>query len=144
MKNHPTYIFMLLLFLAACSIEPQPINYGADACHFCKMNIVDNQHAAQFVTSKGKCYKFDAIECMLNIEKDFSEAPIELFLICDYAEPGNLVDATTATYLISKNIPSPMGGFLSGFSSNEAAKSIQTEAGGDLFTWQQLKTKYSN
>ena len=144
MKNHPTYLFILILFLAACSVEPQPINYGADACNYCKMNIVDNQHAAQFVTSKGKCYKFDAIECMLNMEKDFVEAPIELFLICDYAEPGKLVDATTATYLISENIPSPMGGFLSGFSSEDAARSIQAEVGGDLFTWQQLKTKYRN
>lgn len=133
-----------MLFLAACSVEPQPINYGTDACSYCKMNVVDNQHAAQFVTSKGKCYKFDAIECMLNLEKDFVEAPIELYLICDYTEPGNLVDATTATYLVSENIPSPMGGFLSGFSSEAAAQTTQAEANGDLYTWQQLKTKYRN
>ncbi|MFM1875238.1 MAG: hypothetical protein RL266_975 [Bacteroidota bacterium] len=142
MKNHPTCIFILALLLSGCAVEPQPINYGADACNYCKMNIVDTQHAAQFVTSKGKCYRFDAIECMLNLEKDFVEAPIELFLICDYAKPGSLIDATTATYLISENIPSPMGGFLSGFSSSDEAKTIKTEAGGELFTWQQLKTMY--
>lgn len=144
MKNHPTYIFILMLFLAACSIEPQPINYGSDACHFCKMNIVDNQHAAQFITSKGKCYKFDAIECMLNHMKGFNEVPIDMSLICDYSKPGNLIDAETATFLVSQHIPSPMGGFLSGFSSEEAAISMQKEATGELFTWEQLKAKYEN
>lgn len=142
MKNHPTYLFILMLLLSACAVEPQPINYGSDACHFCKMNIVDSQHAAEFVTSKGKAYKFDAIECMVNQMRKFDEAPIALHLICDYAEPGKLVDAKTATYLISENIPSPMGGFLSGFASAEKAKATQNEAGGDLYSWDELKTKY--
>ena len=54
-------IFSLLTFitLSSCNIQPQPINYGEDACHFCKMNIIDKQHAAQIVTSKGKAFKFD-------------------------------------------------------------------------------------
>ena len=29
------------------------------------MTIVDRQHAAEAVTSKGKVFKFDAIECMV-------------------------------------------------------------------------------
>ena len=106
------------------------------------MNIVDSQHAAQFVTEKGKCYKFDAIECMLNQTKEFKEAPIALYLITDYAAPGQLTDATAATYLISEAIPSPMGAFLSGFSSKEKAASTHAEVDGQLLDWQQLKLKY--
>jgi copper chaperone NosL len=106
------------------------------------MNIVDSQHAAQFVTEKGKCYKFDAIECMLNQIKDFDEAPISLHLICDYSIPGELTDATKATYLISDAIPSPMGGFLTGFSSQEKAVATQAKAGGMLLSWEQLNLKY--
>jgi copper chaperone NosL len=140
-KHHPIFL-ILLLFLTSCAVEPQPINYGKDACHYCKMNIVDSQHAAEFVTEKGKCYKFDAIECMLNQIKEFDEAPIALHLICDYAAPGELTDATKATYLVSDAIPSPMGGFLSGFSSQEKAVSTHAEAGGQLFDWHQIKLKY--
>ena len=142
MKNHHPIFLILLLLLSACAIEPQPINYGKDACHYCKMNIVDSQHAAQFVTEKGKCYKFDAIECMLNQTKEFKEAPIALYLITDYAAPGQLTDATAATYLISEAIPSPMGAFLSGFSSKEKAASTHAEVDGQLLDWQQLKLKY--
>ena len=142
MKNHHPIFLILLLFLASCAIEPQPMNYGKDACHYCKMNIVDSQHAAQFVTEKGKCYKFDAIECMLNQTKDFDEAPIALYLITDYSAPGELTDATTATYLISDAIPSPMGGFLSGFSSQENAVSTHAKLEGQLFNWDQLNSKY--
>ncbi|MBI1286513.1 MAG: hypothetical protein GC178_02945 [Flavobacteriales bacterium] len=142
MKNHPTYALILTLFLTACSVEPQPINYGSDACHFCKMNIVDSQHAAEFVTTKGKCYKFDSVECLLNAMKGFDEAPIKLTLVCNYADPGNLTDAKSATYLISENIPSPMGGFLSGFAEKEDAVATQKEESGELFSWKELKTKY--
>ncbi|MCF8464082.1 MAG: nitrous oxide reductase accessory protein NosL [Flavobacteriales bacterium] len=142
MKNYHPIFLILLLFLGSCSIEPQPINYGKDACHFCKMNIVDSQHAAQFVTEKGKCYKFDAIECMLNQMKDFDEAPIALHLITDYSNPGELTDATSATYLISNAIPSPMGAFLSGFSNQEKASSTQKQVGGKLLNWEEVKQKY--
>lgn len=131
----------LLLFMA-CSIEPEPIHFGEDACHFCKMAIVDNQHAAEFVTKKGKVYKFDAAECMLNQLKTFDEATIKMFLVSDYASPGKLTDAKTATYLISKTIPSPMGAFLSAFELELDAVKTQKTSGGEIYTWAQLNTKY--
>ncbi len=58
-------LLSLLFFVVGCSVEESPINYGKDACNFCKMNIVDKQHAAEIVTSKGKPFKYDAIECMV-------------------------------------------------------------------------------
>lgn len=132
----------LLWLLVACQVEAKKINFGHDACSFCKMTIVDQQHAAQYVTKKGKQFKFDAIECMVNdlSEKDRSE--IAILLSADYGEPGSMTDATTATYLISKKIKSPMGAFLSGFSSNEKALHTQKESGGHLYTWKELLVKF--
>jgi copper chaperone NosL len=134
--------FIFLLFFSSCSVEPQPINYGADACHYCKMNIVDSQHAAEFVTEKGKVYKFDAIECMLRQIKSGDQTTIALYLVNNYDNPGDLSSALLSTYLISEAIPSPMGAFLSGFTSNEAALSTKEELGGELYTWDELKSKY--
>lgn len=144
LKNHPSKIlaFALLLLISACAVEPQPINYGQDACHYCKMNIVDSQHAAEYVTAKGKVYKFDAIECMLNQMRDVDQSSIALYLVTDYAQPGELVDAQTGTYLISESIPSPMGAFLTGFSTEENAVSTHKEVDGELYKWDQLKSKY--
>ncbi len=136
-------VLPLLALLAACTVEPKPIEYGSDACAFCQMTIVDHQHAAEMVTKKGKAYKYDAIECMvrdLNRNHDISEAA--LLLITDFAKAGDLVDAKKATYLISENIPSPMGANLSGFKEKNEAERVKNQEGGDLFTWEQLLERF--
>ncbi len=46
-------LLIVPLFFYSCSVEPSPINYGKEACNFCKMNIVDQQHGAEIVTKKG-------------------------------------------------------------------------------------------
>ena len=130
------------VFLSSCSVEPVPIEYGKDACHFCKMNIVDSQHAAEIVTKKGKAFKYDAIECMMNNRFDWAEEDIALYLMTDYGTPGKLVDATKGIYLISENLPSPMGGNLTGFGSEAYANEIKREKGGELLSWDVLKDRY--
>jgi len=136
-------VFLLALTFLACSISPKPIDYGADGCHFCSMTIVDKQHAAQYVTKKGKAYKFDASECMLNQLKAVEGTTIALFLVNDYSNPGELVNATEATFLISENIPSPMGANLSAFKSKEEAERVHTANGGELLTWAELTSKFN-
>ena len=128
-----------LLTISSCAIEQEEINYGKDGCHFCKMTIVDNQHAAELVTAKGKVTKYDAIECLINDLKKRDSTNIGLLLINDYSNPGDLISAESATFLISKGVPSPMGAFLSGFSSKEDAESIHAEKGGELYNWQAVK-----
>ena len=137
-------IFLLITatIFTSCSVEPVPIEYGQDACHFCKMNIVDRQHAAEIVTKKGRAFKYDAIECMMQDRKNWEETDIAFYMMTDYSVPGNLVDATKAFYLISENIPSPMGANLSGFESKENAEQTQQEQTGELLTWAELKEKY--
>ncbi|MCP4884715.1 MAG: hypothetical protein GY908_13100 [Flavobacteriales bacterium] len=132
----------ILCFFFSCSIAPESINYGLDSCHFCKMTIVDQQHSAQYVTAKGKQFKFDAIECMVNelAEKDIDKMAI--FLVADYDEPGQMTTAFEATYLISEEIKSPMGANLSGFSSEESALTTKNSSGGDLYSWDELLLKF--
>ena len=129
------------LCLTACSTKPQPINYGHDACSFCQMTIVDRQHAAQIVTVKGRSYKYDAIECMLNEYRDWSRPAVATFLVADYANPGVLRDATESFYLISEKIPSPMGEFLTAFSSAKVRASHSDEKAEEL-DWEALKMEF--
>ena len=134
--------FLFILF--GCNVSPKPIEYGSDGCHFCKMTIVDKVHAAEIVTNKGKVYKFDATECMVNFSHEFETSEIELYLSNNYTEPEVLIDATKATFLISKNIPSPMGEFLSAFKNKADAEKLQAEKDGDLFTWEELLAKFKD
>ena len=136
MRFFSTILFLLLI--ASCSTGPKPINYGEDACEFCRMTIVDNQHAAQLVTQKGKNYKYDAIECMVNDLNSWKRPPVKFHLVADYTNPGTLTDALTASYLISEEIPSPMGANLSAFSSESERNKTQKSAGGERLNWEQL------
>lgn len=134
----------ILLLTISCKIEPEAIVYGKDQCSFCVMNIVDKTHAAQYVTKKGKQYKFDAIECMVHDLSKKSEADLAIILVANYANPGEMIDAKTATYLISPEIKSPMGANLSAMSSLEKAEELQQNYSGEIYTWQMLKQRLSD
>ena len=136
-------IALLLLFLS-CNVSPKPIDYGSDGCHFCKMTIVDKIHAAEIVTQKGKVYKFDATECMINFMEEFDTTEIALYLSNNYTTPESLIDATKATFLISENIPSPMGAFLSAFKAKVDAERMQSAKGGTLYNWNELLAHFKD
>ena len=135
----------MITLITACAIEPSTIEYGKDACHYCKMNIVDKTHATQMVTKKGKSFKYDAIECMLNDLKGKDQQSIALFLVTDYLKPETLIDATTATYLITEAIQSPMGANLSAFADQEKTNAFITKINsGTLYTWNELQNNFYN
>ena len=144
MKTLKQILILSSLLVLGCQAKPVPINYGVDGCHFCKMTIVDKLHAAEVVTAKGKVYKFDATECMINFSKEFDTKEIALYLSNNYSKAEELIDATKATFLISENVPSPMGAFLSAFSDKRDAEAVQSEKGGELYTWETIKIHFKN
>lgn len=135
---------LLPALLAGCKAEPEPIAYGSDACHFCRMTIVDQQHGAEFVTKKGKVFKFDAVECLLNHLDEVDDQSVALYLVNTYTQPGELRDATRATYLISEGIPSPMGEFLTAFETEADALTAEGKHGGIVFTWKEIRNRFKN
>jgi copper chaperone NosL len=130
----------LLFLLASCAPVPQDIHYGKDTCSYCMMTIVDKQHAAELVTTKGKAYKFDAIECMVRYEQEHKETQYAFALINDFNNPGTFIDAKSAAFLISQQLPSPMGAFLSAFASEQQAMQMQQSKGGTIHNWNDLTT----
>lgn len=131
---------LTLLLLVACQVEPQKIEYGTDACHFCDMTIVAPQHASQMVTSKGKAYKYDAIECMVHsLQDEFKDTEMAYILVADFDRPGELINASDAGYLVSEEIKSPMGENLSAFNGKEAAEKAKEKFTGKVFTWEEIK-----
>ncbi|MEZ4987265.1 MAG: nitrous oxide reductase accessory protein NosL [Saprospiraceae bacterium] len=138
MKTNHFIVFILLVtagILSCTSVHPHPGNYGTDQCDFCRMAIVDPGHAAQVITSKGKAYKFDAIECMLRFVDDNSDKPLSAAYVTDYQAEGEWLNAYEATYLVSQQIPSPMGAFLSALKSAKAAESLKQEKTGTVYDW---------
>ena len=135
-------LLLILTTVVACSVEPRDIAYGSDMCEYCKMTVVDQRHAAQLVTSKGRIYMFDAIECLVNYTQDNGDQPFAHLLVNDYQDPGTLIDAMTSIYLISEAIPSPMGAYLSALRDEANANSLRQQKGGETFTWPSLKEHF--
>ena len=131
---------LMFISLSSCTVEPKDIQYGNVHCHHCDMTVVDKSHAAQYVTSKGRAYFFDAIECMVGkLNQERNEDEMAFILVADYSHPGELIDADKAYYVVSKAIKSPMGANLSAFGKKNDAETIISENTGILYSWNQLK-----
>lgn len=142
MKTALGYLIITMLsLLASCTQEPQPIQFGSDSCEHCKMTIMDQKYGAEIITSKGKIFKFDAIECMLNFK---SENAVKLnsekdnYLVINTAAPGELIDAKTAFFLKDKAFSSPMGANLAAFPLEQLAQNNLQNADGLIFNWEEL------
>jgi len=135
---------VIVVLTISCKVEPAAIEYGKDQCSFCVMNIVDKTHSAQYVTKKGKQFKFDAIECLVNDLSEKNESDLAKILVADYGNPGQMIDASSAIFLISSEIKSPMGANLSALSSSEKAKELQQKYSGETYSWESLKQQLSD
>ena len=133
-------LFLTLIVTLSCSVKERPISYGTDNCDYCKMTIMDHRYGSELVTQKGKVYTFDAAECLIEYlyHNETARQDAKLMLVTDYTTPDQLIDAKGATYLVSKEMPSPMGAYLTSFSDPELAGEYQLEKGGRLYDWEEL------
>ncbi|MFD1096508.1 nitrous oxide reductase accessory protein NosL [Salegentibacter chungangensis] len=136
-------IFLLLLFslsFLSCSLQPEPIVYGQDACQYCKMTIVSKAHSAQIVTSKGKQFKYDAIECLVKDILEYqNENDLAKVMVADYSDPGTMLEVNTAVFIISDAINSPMGANLAALKN---ADDFSDPGKSAVFKWQELKDHF--
>lgn len=139
-----TIPFLILLWcFSSCVPQPEPIHYGSDPCDFCKMNIVDTQYAAELVSSKGKVFKFDAIECMVHYLHENQQTAFAYQLVNCYDQPKILQGVEEVRFLKCPALASPMGAFLSAFSKSEEARKVQAAKGGVLYSWSELLHQYN-
>lgn len=119
-----------MFLVTACSNNPQPIAYGHDACSFCEMTIVASNFSAQAVSTKGKQYKYDSVECLVHHLAQVSLERENLW-VADYQDPGVMIEAQKASFIINDSLKSPMG-------ANLAA--IRYERNNTL-NWEELQRK---
>jgi copper chaperone NosL len=103
------------------------------------MTIVDKIHGAEIVTDKGKVFKFDAAECLIRYHHDLESTDGYMLLTNHFEMPEALMPMEEATFLISEDLPSPMGAFLTAFKTDTKASELKEEKGGNLYNWEDLK-----
>lgn len=136
--------FGFFLFVFYCSPKaPVDIQIGQEECSLCKMKIVDLKFNAQLQTSKGRIHHFDSIECLVRWIEQNKNIEIKNAWVKDYIT-GEWVEFTKAFYLVSKNLPSPMGAFLSGYKTLEEIRNMQNEKEGQIYEYKDLSNYLKN
>jgi copper chaperone NosL len=127
--------------LSACSSGPEPIHYGHDACHFCKMTISDKRFGAEIVTKKGKVYKFDDLSCLVAFQKSNSVPADQVAQVVsiDFSKDGALLDVNQAFFLKNDALKSPMRGNVATFSNEADRDAVDKQLGGGTnLRWAEL------
>lgn len=136
-------ITILALIFSACSTEPEPLIYGKDQCYSCKMTLMDRKFGAELVTSKGKIYKFDDVNCLFNFynEGTVNKDDYAFKLVIDFSQPEKLINAETARYLKSPGIKSPMASEVAAFESSNPT--LKAEWNATEFGWSELEDQFT-
>lgn len=137
MKYITPAIAIMMLLITACEPQPQPIQMGEEECAHCNMMISEEPYAAQLVSSTGRHFSFDAIECMAAYTEDF-DGEIHSIWVRDFNNSGDWFDATQAIFLRSDELQSPMSVNLSAYNQQSEAEENQNEYGGELYTWDEV------
>ncbi|MDJ1472325.1 nitrous oxide reductase accessory protein NosL [Xanthocytophaga flava] len=134
----------IVWFVSGCTVESEPIQYGKDNCHFCKMGMADTKFGAEIVTKKGKVYKFDDVNCMLNYQAtgDLPAAEIALQLVADFANPKTLIPVEGAFFLAGSEIHSPMNSQVAAFQSEQSLQKASQNLPGEVLDWLQVSKKF--
>jgi copper chaperone NosL len=137
-------LFALMSF-SSCSSGPEPIRYGQDNCHFCKMTLMDKRFGAEIVTQKGKVFKFDDLNCLVNFMKsgELSLADIAQTLSIDFKNPCSFVDVQKALFLKSEAIKSPMRADIACFADLQTMEALRAEiGGGQRLAWVEVQSAF--
>ncbi len=142
----PGCLMLAGLFSACGSAAPPTVDYGKAECAYCRMNVMDKQFAAAIVTIQGRTYPFDSPECMAQHVADgvIAEEQVRSWWVCDHAHPGTLIDATTAFYLASSALKSPMNGNVAAFISAQDRTAAAATHQGEELDWSGARSRLTS
>lgn len=101
------------------------------------MLLADNHYGAELVTSKGKIYPYDAIECLAaDIKRNPELAENSRQFVTDFGHPDVLIPLGNAIFLHCQKLHSPMGLNLSAFAERALAENTALLFYGKEINWQ--------
>ena len=118
------------------------IRYGEDVCVDCNMIISDPRFASAYAyeiePGRYESLAFDDIGDMLNHARAHPENTVVSWWVHDYYTE-EWIDATTAIYVASENIQSPMGHGVAALAQQSDADKLVAEVGGDVLDWDKAR-----
>lgn len=135
-----TACIAVALLLSSCgSPGPRPLAAGVDACADCLMVLDAGGHGAELVSSTGRIFTFDSVECMANHLRGQMETDVHSLWVTDFSNPAQFVAAAEAHYLVSPTLGSPMGLGVTAFARAEDRDGAVHAFGGEPLDWSGVK-----
>lgn len=134
-------VVVLSVALAACGAAkadgPPQIEYGRDVCVRCAMIIEDARFAAAYRLEDGTEKKFDDVGDLLLHGEFFGELDLAgtTVWVSDF-DDATLIDASTASYVPTLAVASPMGHSILAFADRQRAEQVADEFGADVIDWE--------
>ncbi len=128
------------ILLFSCNPGPEPIKPGIDNCAFCKMTISDAKFASEFITQKGRVYKFDDLNCLLQSARspEMNEIGIRAYYVADFNDPAVLLQTDHALFLQSEQLNGPMGGNIAAFADEQGLRAAEELFPGKPLFWNDI------
>ena len=132
----------LPFFLAACGgeeasgNEPPSIKLGRDSCKRCGMIISEERFASGIVDQDGKATVFDdAGEMVATVQ----EEGLDGRRVWVHGYPSlEWMDARDAWYVVTMELPTPMGSGVFPFDTESGASEFAAENAGTVYSWDTL------
>ena len=103
------------------------------------MTIVDKKFACQWVTDKGKAFRFDDLHCLISDER-LADTKGSAY-VNDFAGEEQLIAADRMSFVKSETLQTPMGGKVAAFAKTADAAAFIKNNNGQQLTWEQVNTE---
>ncbi len=139
-----TLFAALFMLVASCNVEPRPIKYGEDQCEFCKMTLMDPLFGGQLVTSKGRIFIFDDVNCMVKFmdSDDGKRHEFAHKMIADYTTPENLLVADFAYFIKTDEVRTPMNSKVIAVPDDASMRELKRTLNGIYLSWGEITTEF--
>ena len=143
-------LLLAACLLAACTAKPAgpgpEIHFGEDMCSDCGMIINEPRFAASYAAKEGEgafqTFIFDDIGDMLHhMQQNLTLMGVGWW-VHDY-DSQEWIDATTAYYVTSDQIKTPMNHGIAAFGTQAAAEKLASTMGGKVFNWDKIRIEHA-
>ena len=129
----------LLLAAMACGGTPPPIDYGVQGCDYCRMQIDDPRYGGQVITTTGKSYAFDSVECLAAFAESFDASRVRMIRVADFSDPGRLIPVAEARFYQDPQRGGPMGGGWLAVSADADSAWLASNVRGTPAEWEAVR-----
>ncbi len=105
------------------------------------MTIEKKQFSCEYISDKGKCFKFDDATCLFHYlhDNNIGDSAIAKIYVADYNQPDSLIDIQRASLVLGE-FQTPMNGGVAAFKVAAQASKFAKENNAILLdSWERLK-----